>query len=87
MIFQTDCHLFPNFGLCFLFQSAMLLLTFFFFFKSGCPTVKLLKDVFRYTLKFCSNLFCQSNRVFMTDRDAASREETMKSCQTGIINY
>lgn len=74
MIFQTDCHLFSNFGLCFLFQSAMLAcLLFFFFFKSGCPAVKLLKYVFRYTLKFCSNLFCQSNRVFMTDRDAANR--------------
>lgn len=53
MIFQTDCHLFLILDCVFYFKVLCWhAYFFFFFFKSGCPTVKLLKDVFRYTLKF-----------------------------------
>ena len=94
MIFQIDCHLFLILDCVFYFKVLCWhAYFFFFFFKSGCPTVKLLKFYFLQKmnmfldtlLNFCSNLFCQSNRVFMTDRDAANREEMMKSCQTGIL--
>lgn len=53
MIFQTDCHLFLILDCVFYFKVLCWHANFFFFFfKSGCPTVKLLKYVFRYTLKF-----------------------------------
>lgn len=61
MIFQIDCHLFLILDCVFYFKVLCWhAYFFFFFFKSGCPTVKLLKfyflqqdeHVFRYTLKF-----------------------------------
>lgn len=85
---------FPNFGLCFLFQSEMLacLLVFYFFFKSGCPTVKLLKfyflqqveHVFRNTFIILFQFILPKLRS-LYDRGgmlAANRGERIQSFQT-----
>lgn len=74
MIFQTDCHLFLILDCVFYFKVLCWHANFFFFFfKSGCPTVKLLKYVFRYTLKFLLQLILPKQQS-LYDRQRCSKQ-------------